>query len=59
MKPAVVETLKRWNPATIDSAIIGKRAPDFELTSATGETIRLSRFRGKKAVVLVFVYGDT
>ncbi len=51
--------LRTWDPARIDTAVVGQRAPDFELASATGETIRLSDFRGKQAVVLVFVYGDT
>ena len=57
--PAVVRSLTEWNAATINSAATGKLAPDFELASATGETIRLSQFRGKRLVVLVFVYGDT
>jgi peroxiredoxin len=51
--------LRAWDPATIDTAVVGQQAPDFELASATGETIRLSDFRGKHPVVLVFVYGDT
>jgi peroxiredoxin Q/BCP len=29
----------------------GKPAPDFELTSDTGERVRLSDFRGKPVVV--------
>ena len=57
--PAIVESLTDWDPATINSATIGQPAPDFELQSAQGETIRLSDYRGEKAVVLVFVYGDT
>ena len=34
--------------------IIGDHAPDFELTNQYGETVKLSDFRGKKHVVLVF-----
>ena len=34
--------------------IIGDEAPDFELPNQNGEPIRLSDFRGKKAVVVVF-----
>jgi HEAT repeats len=59
LDPAVVQQLRNWNPSTIDAAAVGKAAPDFALKSATGETIRLTDFRGKSAVVLVFIYGDT
>ena len=34
--------------------IIGDQAPDFELINQYGETVKLSDFRGKKPVVLVF-----
>jgi peroxiredoxin Q/BCP len=33
---------------------IGEPAPDFELPSSTGETVRLSDFRGQSEVVLFF-----
>jgi peroxiredoxin len=34
---------------------VGDMAPDFELVDTTGEnTVRLSDFRGKRPVVLVF-----
>lgn len=33
---------------------IGQPAPDFELRDQTGQPVRLSDYRGKKAVVLVF-----
>ena len=56
---AVIASLLSWDPKTIDSAVVGEMAPDFELTALTGETIRLSDFRGQKAVVLIFIYGDT
>jgi len=36
------------------SLIIGDQAPDFELVNQFGETVKLSDFRGKKPVVLVF-----
>ncbi len=57
--PSAIEQLHSWDPARIDSAIVGKPAPDFELTSANGKSFRLSQFRDKQAVVLVFIYGDT
>lgn len=36
------------------SLIIGDQAPDFELQNQDGELVKLSDFRGKKPVVLVF-----
>jgi peroxiredoxin len=33
---------------------VGDEAPDFQLSSSTGKPIKLSDFRGKKAVVLAF-----
>ena len=33
---------------------VGDEAPDFELRSHKGGTIKLSDFRGKKSVVLAF-----
>ncbi len=56
---AVVNRLKNWDSQTAGSASVGKAAPDFELHTVTGETIRLADFKGKSAVVLVFIYGDT
>jgi peroxiredoxin Q/BCP len=37
---------------------VGEPAPDFALPSATGETVRLSDFRGKAEVVLFFYPKD-
>jgi mycoredoxin-dependent peroxiredoxin len=36
------------------SVEIGDEAPDFELKDQTGQPVRLSDYRGKKAVVLAF-----
>jgi peroxiredoxin len=36
------------------SVEIGQEAPDFELRGSTGEPVRLSSYRGEKAVALVF-----
>lgn len=33
---------------------VGDEAPDFELKDSSGQPVRLSDYRGKKAVVLVF-----
>ena len=33
---------------------VGSPAPDFELRSHTGQTVKLSSFRGKKQVVVAF-----
>lgn len=57
--PAVIRTLVEWDAGTIDSARVGQPAPDFELQTIGGKPVRLSSFRGKKPVVLVFIYGDT
>lgn len=35
----------------------GQAAPDFALENVDGQTVNLSDFRGKKAVVLVFYRG--
>ena len=37
----------------------GKRAPDFELQSDSGETVRLSDFRGKRVVLYFYPKDDT
>ena len=57
--PNVIETLKRYDIKQMDSAAIDRPAPDFTLTDVLGETYRLADFRGKKSVVLIFIYGDT
>jgi peroxiredoxin (alkyl hydroperoxide reductase subunit C) len=37
------------------SVEIGQEAPDFELRSSTGDTVKLSQYRGEKAVAIVFI----
>ena len=37
---------------------VGDNAPDFTLPSTTGKTISLSRFRGRKYVLLEFYVSD-
>lgn len=36
---------------------LGKQAPDFELPTVAGGKVRLSDYRGKQHVVLVFLRG--
>jgi len=59
MDATLRRSLVEWDTALMNSAKVGSPAPDFELVAATGKTYRLSDFRGKQAVVLVFIYGDT
>ena len=56
---ALQKLLVGYDLAKMNTAVVGKAAPEFELTDATGKTYKLADFKGKKAVVLVFVYGDT
>jgi len=44
-------------PATPSAFVLGAAAPDFTLPDATGGTVHLADFRGKKPVVLVFYRG--
>mgnify|MGYP001604879904 CR=1 FL=1 len=59
LPPSVQKLFVDFDQRKIDTARLGEPAPDFELTDALDITYRLSDFRGKKAVVLVFIYGDT
>ena len=51
----VTEALADYDPKKIDTARLGQLAPDFTLSDPTGRAYRLSQFRGKKAVVLIFL----
>lgn len=55
----VVDRLKQWDGGKMNKAALDQPAPDFALSSMQGGAVSLSDFRGKKAVVLVFIYGDT
>ncbi len=59
LDPAIASQLQQWDPATLAIAEVGELAPDFTLKSLTNESVRLRDFRGKSAVILVFMYGDT
>ena len=41
----------RADPRAIESPLVGKPAPDFELRSLDGEVYRLSDFRGQPVMV--------
>ncbi len=56
---AIRKTLIGYDLKALATAKLGEKAPDFTLPTATGKQVRLSDYRGKKPVVLVFVYGDT
>jgi hypothetical protein len=49
------KALRDYDLASMDSAHLGKPAPDFTLADTSGKTWHLGQFRGKKAVVLVFL----
>ena len=38
---------------------VGEKAPEFTLSSTTGEKISLSQFRGKTAVLIEFYVGES
>jgi hypothetical protein len=52
---ATRRALAEFDLAKLDSARYGAPAPDFELTDLVGKTWKLSQFKGKKAVALVFL----
>src|SRR5690554_1844042 len=42
-----------------DAPQIGQQAPDFEATTDTGETVRLSDYRGQRVVLYFYPKDDT
>ena len=56
---ALRKQLAEYDLKRIDSARLGKPAPDFSLVDSSGREDRLGEFRGKKAVLLVFRVRDT
>lgn len=59
VKKSIVEELAKWNPKSLNTAVVGKPAPPFTATTAQGKTVKSADFKGKSAIVLVFIYGDT
>lgn len=41
----------------VKQVAIGQAAPEFELTDVSGHIVRLSDYKGKRNVVLVFTRG--
>ena len=56
---SIRKMLRDYDIRALDSAKLGDPAPDFALTDPKGKKHQLSDWRGKKTIVLVFVYGDT
>lgn len=54
-----LQSLKEFNMTELNTAQVGRMAPDFVLKSVDGKQFRLRDFRNKGPVVLVFIYGDT
>lgn len=54
----VREQILKIDPKLVNSAQVGRAAPDFTLKDSRGTEWALSSFKGKKSVVLVFIYGD-
>lgn len=50
--------VRLYDKNQIASAAVGKSAPDFALTTDGTDTVRLSDFRGKKNVILIFQLAD-
>jgi cytochrome oxidase Cu insertion factor (SCO1/SenC/PrrC family) len=56
--PALAQTAEQNLPATDLGRIkAGVEAPDFTLEDQDGKPVKLSQYRGKKSVVLVFYRG--
>jgi hypothetical protein len=55
---SALDALASYDLGQMDSAKEGKLAPDFALSDASGQSYRLSQFRGTKTVVLTFILQD-
>lgn len=56
--PELAKAYAALDEATFGKAKVGEPAPDFTLPDTEGKTWKLSDFRGKKHVVLVWVFAD-
>ena len=57
--PAVRDAWANYDLSRLDVAKEGKQAPDFTLADASGQSYRLSKYRGKKTIVVTFILQDT
>jgi hypothetical protein len=48
--------LREYGLSRMDTAQVGMAAPDFALADTNGKIWRMSEFKGKRAVVLVFLF---
>ncbi len=58
LEPEARAELLRIDDSSLGIASVGQMAPPFALRTAEGKRWNLADFRGKSAVVLVFIYGD-
>jgi len=56
---AVPNAWASYDLSKMDSAKVGKVAPDFMLVDAVGQSYRLSEYRSRKTIVLTFIIQDT
>ena len=52
--PVAVPSRRNQQPGELMSVEVGQMAPDFELKSHLGGTVKLSDFRGSKNVFIAF-----
>ncbi len=57
LPPPDRKLFEEFNLDGIDTARLGEPAPDFTLSDVQGKVHDLSDLRGKKAVILTFIYG--
>jgi hypothetical protein len=53
------KALSGYDLTRMDSARLGRAAPEFALTDTSGKTWRLDQFRGNQSVLLVFLQRST
>lgn len=56
--PELAKSYAALDESTFGRVQVGKTASDFQLTDTEGKAWRLSDFRGKKPVVLIWVFAD-